>query len=204
MHPSPFATKKMRQCPKCDHFYVLFSLSSYVNFDIIKRILTKYFRINVVNLLNITDIDDKIIRKSIQVNEREISSRERKILFCLLSIQSFIFKMCFFLCRRKRTSARSPRSTRKSSLATWPAWTASDRRLYCALRDMCQTLFPLCNVWSTRIWPTQLARAAFISTRSVSPSTLSSCQARRARSSTQKVIALSCMIFNMKLRCSVP
>ncbi|CAF0712396.1 unnamed protein product [Brachionus calyciflorus] len=40
--------------------------SSYVNFDIIKRILTNYFQINVVNLMNITDIDDKIIIRSIQ------------------------------------------------------------------------------------------------------------------------------------------
>jgi cysteinyl-tRNA synthetase len=39
-----------------------------VNFDIIKRILTKYFRINVINLMNITDIDDKIIKRASQVN----------------------------------------------------------------------------------------------------------------------------------------
>ncbi len=39
-----------------------------MNFDIIKRILTKYFRINVINLMNITDIDDKIIKRASQVN----------------------------------------------------------------------------------------------------------------------------------------
>ena len=42
--------------------------SSYVNFDIIKRILKNYFQINVVNLMNITDIDDKIINRALQVN----------------------------------------------------------------------------------------------------------------------------------------
>ena len=41
--------------------------SSYVSFDIIKRILSDYFHINVINLMNITDIDDKIIKKAIQV-----------------------------------------------------------------------------------------------------------------------------------------
>ena len=46
---------------------LILNLSSYVNFDIIKRILRNYFHINVVNLMNITDIDDKIIRKANQV-----------------------------------------------------------------------------------------------------------------------------------------
>ena len=113
MHPSPFATKKMRQCPKCDHFYVLFSLSSYVNFDIIKRILTKYFRINVVNLLNITDIDDKIIRKSIQVNEREISSRERKIHFFVCFRFNHLFSKCVFSCAGEKELPRDHREVRE-------------------------------------------------------------------------------------------
>lgn len=47
---------------------IFICLSSYVNFDIIKRILSSYFQINVVNLMNITDIDDKIIKRAIQVN----------------------------------------------------------------------------------------------------------------------------------------
>jgi cysteinyl-tRNA synthetase len=41
--------------------------SSYVNFDIIKRVLASYFQVNVTNMMNITDIDDKIIRKAKQV-----------------------------------------------------------------------------------------------------------------------------------------
>lgn len=38
--------------------------SCYVKLDIIQRILKKYFNLNVVSAMNITDIDDKIIRKS--------------------------------------------------------------------------------------------------------------------------------------------
>ena len=39
-----------------------------MNFDIIKRILKNHFQVNVVNLMNITDIDDKIIRKAERVS----------------------------------------------------------------------------------------------------------------------------------------
>ena len=38
---------------------------SYVSFDILKRIMTDYFGYNVKLVMNITDIDDKIIRKAI-------------------------------------------------------------------------------------------------------------------------------------------
>ncbi|XP_015920445.1 probable cysteine--tRNA ligase, mitochondrial isoform X2 [Parasteatoda tepidariorum] len=38
----------------------------YVKFDIIKRVLEKVFNINVLLLMGITDIDDKIIKKSIE------------------------------------------------------------------------------------------------------------------------------------------
>jgi len=37
---------------------------TYVSFDIIRRIMTTYFGYNVQQVMNITDIDDKIIRKS--------------------------------------------------------------------------------------------------------------------------------------------
>ena len=42
---------------------------SYVNLDIIRRILVKHFRVNVVNLMNITDIDDKIIQRALKVRQ---------------------------------------------------------------------------------------------------------------------------------------
>jgi cysteinyl-tRNA synthetase len=41
---------------------------NYVSFDIIKRIMTDYFGYNVKLVMNITDLDDKIIRKSIEQN----------------------------------------------------------------------------------------------------------------------------------------
>jgi len=50
---------------------------SYVSFDILKRIMTDYFGYNVKLVMNITDIDDKIIRKAIEENIsfEEISRR---------------------------------------------------------------------------------------------------------------------------------
>ena len=46
---------------------------TYLGFDIIRRILTDYFRYNVTLVMNITDIDDKII---LQSNEQNISHLE--------------------------------------------------------------------------------------------------------------------------------
>lgn len=37
---------------------------TYVSFDILRRIMTDYFGYNVKLVMNITDVDDKIIRKS--------------------------------------------------------------------------------------------------------------------------------------------
>lgn len=37
---------------------------TYISFDILKRIMTDYFGYNVKLVMNITDVDDKIIRKS--------------------------------------------------------------------------------------------------------------------------------------------
>lgn len=39
---------------------------TYVSFDIIRRIMTDYFGMNIKLVMNITDIDDKIIRKAIE------------------------------------------------------------------------------------------------------------------------------------------
>lgn len=43
--------------------------STYVKFDILQRILRDYFKINLVTSMNITDIDDKIIQKSLESKE---------------------------------------------------------------------------------------------------------------------------------------
>ena len=37
---------------------------TYVSFDIMRRLITDYFGYNVQLVMNITDIDDKIIRKA--------------------------------------------------------------------------------------------------------------------------------------------
>lgn len=49
--------------------------SCYVKLDIIQRILQQHFNLNIVTAMNITDIDDKIIRKSQEThtNWRDIS-----------------------------------------------------------------------------------------------------------------------------------
>ncbi|NXO53169.1 SYCM protein, partial [Aramus guarauna] len=41
---------------------------SYVRFDIIRRILTRFFGIEVIMVMGITDIDDKIIRRANEMN----------------------------------------------------------------------------------------------------------------------------------------
>jgi cysteinyl-tRNA synthetase len=49
---------------------------TYVSFDIIKRIMTDYFGYNVKLVMNITDLEDKIIRKSIE-QERDFLELSR-------------------------------------------------------------------------------------------------------------------------------
>lgn len=39
---------------------------SYISFDILRRVLTNYFGYNVLYVMNITDIDDKIIKRARQ------------------------------------------------------------------------------------------------------------------------------------------
>ncbi|XP_056411732.1 probable cysteine--tRNA ligase, mitochondrial isoform X2 [Hyla sarda] len=46
---------------------------SYVRFDIIRRIMTLYFGIDVVMVMVITDIDDKIIRRANELNVSPVS-----------------------------------------------------------------------------------------------------------------------------------
>ena len=47
--------------------------SNYVRFDIVRRILSDYFGYDVVVQMNVTDIDDKIIKKA---NERGMPFEE--------------------------------------------------------------------------------------------------------------------------------
>lgn len=42
---------------------------NYVSFDIIRRIMQNYFGYNVRQVMNITDVDDKIIKKSNDENK---------------------------------------------------------------------------------------------------------------------------------------
>lgn len=39
---------------------------SYISFDILRRVLADYFNYNVLYVMNITDVDDKIIKRARQ------------------------------------------------------------------------------------------------------------------------------------------
>lgn len=45
---------------------VRFICRSYISFDILRRVLNDYFGYNVLYVMNITDIDDKIIKRARQ------------------------------------------------------------------------------------------------------------------------------------------
>lgn len=45
-------------------------LSSYVRFDVLQRILSRMFGVTVIHAMVITDIDDKIIKRSWQVKNQ--------------------------------------------------------------------------------------------------------------------------------------
>lgn len=45
---------------------ILFDYRSYISFDIMRRILKDYFKYDVLYCMNITDIDDKIIKRARQ------------------------------------------------------------------------------------------------------------------------------------------
>lgn len=47
-----------------DFFY--FFDRSYITFDILRRVLTDYFNYDVMYVMNITDVDDKIIKRARQ------------------------------------------------------------------------------------------------------------------------------------------
>lgn len=45
---------------------IRFIFRSYISFDILRRVLKDYFGFNVLYVMNITDIDDKIIKRARQ------------------------------------------------------------------------------------------------------------------------------------------
>ncbi|KAL3278745.1 hypothetical protein HHI36_016273 [Cryptolaemus montrouzieri] len=45
----------------------------YLKIDLIQRILSKYFNFNLITAMNITDIDDKIIKRSKELNRSAIT-----------------------------------------------------------------------------------------------------------------------------------
>lgn len=51
----------------CSSKSLFFFSSSYVRFDIIRRILTRFFDTEVIMVMGITDIDDKIIKRANEV-----------------------------------------------------------------------------------------------------------------------------------------
>lgn len=58
--------------------------SCYVKFDIIRRILENYFQLPVFQVMNITDMDDKIISKARAANMDPIKLARLELLFNLL------------------------------------------------------------------------------------------------------------------------
>jgi cysteinyl-tRNA synthetase len=46
--------------------FMFFSSRSYISFDILRRVLSDYFGYDVLYVMNITDIDDKIIKRARQ------------------------------------------------------------------------------------------------------------------------------------------
>ena len=49
-----------------DSCMVFISCRSYISFDILRRVLQNYFKYDVTYCMNITDIEDKIIRRARQ------------------------------------------------------------------------------------------------------------------------------------------
>lgn len=88
----------------------LFRHSSYVRFDILQRILSRLFGITVIHAMVITDIDDKIIRRSWEV---------RPSCTCWLLLCSHLLTSCFMWSNRKTfPQPPSAQCTRTSSRGT--------------------------------------------------------------------------------------
>ncbi|EDO29948.1 predicted protein, partial [Nematostella vectensis] len=71
---------------------------SYITFDIVRRVLQSYFNYDVFCVMNVTDIDDKIIhrarRNHLQEKYREENSDPKKILSDIqVALQPYVKKM---------------------------------------------------------------------------------------------------------------
>lgn len=62
---------------------VLLFFRSYISFDILRRILGNYFGYDILFVMNITDIDDKIIKRARQNYLYEKYVKEQKSLECV-------------------------------------------------------------------------------------------------------------------------
>ncbi|XP_017472850.1 PREDICTED: cysteine--tRNA ligase, cytoplasmic [Rhagoletis zephyria] len=74
---------------------------SYISFDILRRILSNYFGYNIFYVMNITDIDDKIIKRARQnyLYERYVSTASSIPLDKLLVDQTEVLKQFNAICR---------------------------------------------------------------------------------------------------------
>ncbi|EPY74604.1 cysteinyl-tRNA synthetase, mitochondrial-like protein [Camelus ferus] len=70
-----------------DHAHLGHACSSYVRFDIIRRILSRVFGCNIIMVMGVTDVDDKIIKRA---NEAQACAW-----LCVNTVQSLIrFGLC--------------------------------------------------------------------------------------------------------------
>jgi cysteinyl-tRNA synthetase len=59
-------TQALLPMAMCMFTFNRFSSRSYISFDILRRVLSDYFGYDVLYVMNITDIDDKIIKRARQ------------------------------------------------------------------------------------------------------------------------------------------
>lgn len=69
--------------------------SSYVRFDILQRILSRLFGITVIHAMVITDIDDKIIRRSWEVRSNQMCSDQSVLLASFEMCSPCFIGKCF-------------------------------------------------------------------------------------------------------------
>ena len=61
-----------------------FNFRSYISFDILRRVMANYFGYDILYVMNITDIDDKIIKRARQHHLFEKYIEEKKSLNCII------------------------------------------------------------------------------------------------------------------------
>lgn len=63
---------------------IIFHFRSYISFDILRRVMANYFGYDILYVMNITDIDDKIIKRARQHHLFEKYVEEKKSLNCII------------------------------------------------------------------------------------------------------------------------